>query len=87
MKEIKKKIIERGKKIARKAFEFLKREMILVIQITRSQKGEGVIIYIIFMAIIALAVLGTQAIVNDTFSDAVNSFKTWIGNKLNSLFS
>lgn len=47
----------------------------------------GVIVTIIFGAIIILAVIGTQADVVDTFDQAIDKFKVWILGKLDSLFS
>lgn len=57
------------------------------VKVMESEKGEGIIGYILFAAIVILAVTATSPNVQNIFSSAVNSFGTWLSTKLAALFA
>ena len=52
-----------------------------------NNKGEGIIAYILFTAILVLAIVSTNVSVQNVFTNAVNDFSTWLDSKLTALFA
>ncbi len=54
----------------------------------KNEKGEGgIIVTIIFAALIILAALATDPLIRDLFTGVVTRFSTWLNTRLDTLFS
>lgn len=54
-------------------------------RILKSNKGSGVISYVIFVAFVILALILIQPEIRDVFTETAGTFKTWIGAKIASI--